>query len=567
MEDQTKYAASILEELKKSLLENNLTAANRYAEAYEKLRAVDGTLFSGMRKVFLYLKNFEKAQHYYNDDVNPYDLGRFYLYFGQYDRASSEFIKWASTKDYPWPENQLLVQILFVQGEYQKLVNLLDNRLNTPWDQRPTIMKLLTIALICLSKSTSFVEFEDYFKRNHLLLYQSICDKVELKNIYVKNYLTTKPEKIEKIKTKICSFPDLSLNGIISEIDYFIEHGKNESIYLINIYEDDPIMMRVKEQFTPSIKIKNAFTLFENIVHNEINSKIDYESKYQLDGLIDYYLLSKDYTTALKLLRKKNNKGVHEFVLLINLLLLTDNDITAADFFDWQYLFFGNPLSKLVLSIKEDFIVFVDKKINEVKKNENRKFIDTLKKGLIYFPPYHPQNPPLLTEIGNIYRTIYKSSPLYKSIMSKEIFPASIDLENGSACCQKYFKDVENEFRESLGIRFKEFGSDSEVSVYLFVKKLLPSHTIILQYSPDWLRPQRIDLFIKELNLAIEYQGEQHYRPIEYYGGEKTFKMLENNDKRKYELAKAMEVNLEYIRHDENIETRVNEIVKKYTEK
>ena len=150
--------------------------------------------------------------------------------------------------------------------------------------------------------------------------------------------------------------------------------------------------------------------------------------------------------------------------------------------------------------------------------------------------------------------------------MSKEIIPASIDLENGSACCQKYFKDVENEFRESLGIRFKEFGSDSEVSVYFFVKKLLPSHTIILQYSPDWLKPQRMDLFIKELNLAIEYQGEQHFSPIDYFGGEKQFKMLLENDNRKYELAKAMGVNLEYIRHDENIETRVNEIIKKYME-
>lgn len=36
----------------------------------------------------------------------------------------------------------------------------------------------------------------------------------------------------------------------------------------------------------------------------------------------------------------------------------------------------------------------------------------------------------------------------------------------------------------------------------------------------------------------IEYDGEQHYRAIEYFGGEENFKKLQKNDKVKNEYAK-----------------------------
>ncbi len=136
--------------------------------------------------------------------------------------------------------------------------------------------------------------------------------------------------------------------------------------------------------------------------------------------------------------------------------------------------------------------------------------------------------------------------------------------DNGCACCNKYFKDIENDFRSSLGIRFREFGSDSEATVYYFVNKYLPTHNIMLQYSPDWLKPQRIDLFIKELNLAIEYQGEQHFFAIEYYGGEAAFKKHQENDAKKYLLCEATGIKLEYINYSENIGLKVKEILARY---
>src|SRR5690554_576967 len=81
------------------------------------------------------------------------------------------------------------------------------------------------------------------------------------------------------------------------------------------------------------------------------------------------------------------------------------------------------------------------------------------------------------------------------------------------------FRALENKMRKNKG--YDEVGT-------FFMEKLLnnklcetfPNLNIISQFSPDWLSPQRIDIFIDECNLAIEYNGAQHYLPIDYFGGE-----------------------------------------------
>lgn len=46
------------------------------------------------------------------------------------------------------------------------------------------------------------------------------------------------------------------------------------------------------------------------------------------------------------------------------------------------------------------------------------------------------------------------------------------------------------------------------------------------------------DFFIPSLNVLIEYQGEQHYHPVEHFGGKEKFKdqVLHDNIKRRYAL-------------------------------
>lgn len=57
---------------------------------------------------------------------------------------------------------------------------------------------------------------------------------------------------------------------------------------------------------------------------------------------------------------------------------------------------------------------------------------------------------------------------------------------------------------------------------------------VISQGSPEWLNLQRFDIYFPELNIAIEYQGEQHQYPVDFGGkGKKIAKQqFEENLKR-----------------------------------
>ena len=45
-----------------------------------------------------------------------------------------------------------------------------------------------------------------------------------------------------------------------------------------------------------------------------------------------------------------------------------------------------------------------------------------------------------------------------------------------------------------------------------------------------------LDFYLPEYNIAIECQGIQHFKRIEYFGGEKSFKEQKNRDTIKKEL-------------------------------
>lgn len=75
------------------------------------------------------------------------------------------------------------------------------------------------------------------------------------------------------------------------------------------------------------------------------------------------------------------------------------------------------------------------------------------------------------------------------------------------------------------------------------------------------------DVFISELDIAIEYQGKQHFQPVEFFGGEEGFESLKKRDARKLELSKEHGVKLIYINYWEEvnealIRTRVEEAIK-----
>lgn len=66
--------------------------------------------------------------------------------------------------------------------------------------------------------------------------------------------------------------------------------------------------------------------------------------------------------------------------------------------------------------------------------------------------------------------------------------------------------------------------------------------------------PLRFDFYLPDMNLVIEYNGEQHYKSIEHYGGEEGYIVRQLRDKIKQEYCIENNINYLTIRYDEDIE-------------
>lgn len=76
----------------------------------------------------------------------------------------------------------------------------------------------------------------------------------------------------------------------------------------------------------------------------------------------------------------------------------------------------------------------------------------------------------------------------------------------------------------------------SETRLFKLVSKTYKD--AIFQYHSEFLGLQSYDIFIPSIKVAIEYQGKQHYEPIDFFGGENAFKNRIKLDKKKKEISK-----------------------------
>lgn len=71
--------------------------------------------------------------------------------------------------------------------------------------------------------------------------------------------------------------------------------------------------------------------------------------------------------------------------------------------------------------------------------------------------------------------------------------------------------------------------------------------------------PLPFDFYLPEYNTCIEFQGEQHYKPINYFGGLKNFKEQQKRDKIKFNYCADKQINLIIIKYNEKITEKLKE--------
>ena len=104
-----------------------------------------------------------------------------------------------------------------------------------------------------------------------------------------------------------------------------------------------------------------------------------------------------------------------------------------------------------------------------------------------------------------------------------------------SSTASKLLRDSENEYRLQIGAKKIGEGWISETELYYKIKKHFTQYNIIHHGKPKWLGSQHFDIWLPKINVAIEYQGAQHDRPIDFFGGEKAFKKNQKRDELKKE--------------------------------
>lgn len=123
-------------------------------------------------------------------------------------------------------------------------------------------------------------------------------------------------------------------------------------------------------------------------------------------------------------------------------------------------------------------------------------------------------------------------------------------------------KNAEDSYRESIGMPKVGEGWISETELFYKISNHFSEDDLIHHASPKWLGRQHLDIYFTEYKIAIEYQGAQHYEPIDFFGGQEAFEKTVERDERKKQLCEKNNCHLIYVEKGYDL----NEVLYKISE-
>lgn len=154
----------------------------------------------------------------------------------------------------------------------------------------------------------------------------------------------------------------------------------------------------------------------------------------------------------------------------------------------------------------------------------------------------------------NIQNIIKGYTEAQKKMIEEDTYPTDseeyIELRKNF---NKLSRNLKNTFinftREEFGFRKVGEGWVSETIVFKIIKEILPETEIIRNHRPDWLEGLEIDIYLPKLRLGVEYQGQQHFKPIKAWGGKKALKGVQERDRKKVKICSKKGIMLLHINY------------------
>jgi len=234
--------------------------------------------------------------------------------------------------------------------------------------------------------------------------------------------------------------------------------------------------------------------------------------------LSDCHVLLGDFAVAIKVIQGIliNNQTIFSANELLSLKLLAKQRISGYDVLTLNGLKLTAFGKKNIEGISKYLEIFIRSK----EESENINILEQWKIGASVSK---------YSIFNGSFKQHFIDIPRYSFSENPKVIDTIISLS----------REAENTVREEMGIPKVGEGWVSETELYYKIKGYFPNIEVINHARPDWINRQHLDIFIPSLKIAIEYQGSQHFKPIEYFGGEKGYQATLKRDSLKRRRCKA----------------------------
>lgn len=272
---------------------------------------------------------------------------------------------------------------------------------------------------------------------------------------------------------------------------------------------------------------RRKYAFLENVISkNDIKKYKNYVVLYvpKKDNL-NYWIIEKyffpkvDYIKSFKNLFKDDNN-------IIYLLYLKDDNNEVI--YNIYYLYYFN-FDIYVYKYSLEAILNYKQMQNDVYKSLYNK----LNKK------YHISNKIFFKKFYNKY-----IKEIVINFAKAELICKNYELHNKKNITELY-ELRDNLIIDMLKVKKSDLKKTTELIYLKKVRDIFPD--TIYQYKCDWLGKQSLDLYIPSKKVAFEVQGEQHYKPINFFGGEQQFLKQKELDNKKAKLCQEHNVKLYYI--------------------
>ena len=314
------------------------------------------------------------------------------------------------------------------------------------------------------------------------------------------------PKRLEK---KI----DLSKINVKGEVRFWNDSKKNKQV--ISKTKRNAHIANI-QNLENNKEYEKAWELKRQDEYISIKSFLEYENNLNRE-LLNGELIVK--IAGYSHLTEFGQSNINQIMPFASKQLQIYNEEKGKKFFD-LFLENGKPIrSEKVYTVTEKRIIFRFFKKQQTEIN------------FVYNSQYY-KDFFLTTSEYEYYKSIddNQNKSGYKSLMPHVVEKAIFNQ------CRLILKKAEDLYREKIGMPKVGEGWISETELFYKISKYFKEYKVIQHASPSWLGRQHLDIYLPKLNIGIEYQGEQHYEPIDFFGGKEAFKKTVERDKRKKEL-------------------------------